>query len=86
VRKPVLKKVGDQIRQLRKQAGLSQEELAERCELHRNYVGGIERGERNVSLLNLCLIAAALEVGPGDLLVGIDASDLLALRAEKLNH
>jgi len=42
--------------------GMSQEELGERAELHRTYIGGIERGERNVSLLNMERIANALKV------------------------
>ncbi len=50
------------MRQLRAQVGLSQEELAQRAGLHRNYVGGIERGERNVSLINIHKVAEALGV------------------------
>jgi len=57
---------------LRKARGLSQEELAELAELHRNYIGGIERGERNVALLNIVRLAKALGVSLSELLEGIE--------------
>jgi transcriptional regulator with XRE-family HTH domain len=46
----------------RQRLGISQEELAARCGLHRTYIGGIERGERNPSLINIGRIADALQV------------------------
>ena len=52
---------------LREQRGYSQEELAERAGLHRNYVGGVERGERNVALENIVKLAGALSVRTRDL-------------------
>ena len=61
------KQLGQRIRFVRKNMSLSQEGLAERCGLHRTYIGGIERGERNVSLENMYKIAGALKVGMGDL-------------------
>lgn len=64
---PDLKCFGQRVRELRQAAGFSQEELAERCGLHRTYIGGIERGERNVGVLNLLQIARALRVRPGEL-------------------
>ena len=65
------KKLGERIRTFRKQVGWSQEELAEACGLHRTYVGAVERGERNVSLINIVQFARALQVKPADLLEDI---------------
>jgi len=59
---------GARVRELRRKRGFSQEELAERANLHRNYVGGVERGERNISLINIIELARALSVNPSDLL------------------
>jgi transcriptional regulator with XRE-family HTH domain len=59
---------GIQLRKLRLQRGLSQEKLAELAEVHRNYVGGVERGERNIALLNIVALAHALRVKPARLL------------------
>ena len=56
------------LRRLRLDAGLSQEEFAERCGLHRTYVGAIERGERNVTLRTLGALADSLGVAAIDLL------------------
>lgn len=60
--------IGQNVRQIRHEAGLSQEELAFRAKLHRTYISSIERGERNVSIENIFAIAEALKVRPGDLL------------------
>jgi len=56
------------VRRLRKERGLSQEELAEAAGVHRTYVGMIERGEKNVTIYNIQRIAIALGVRPGSLL------------------
>lgn len=60
--------LGRAVRQLRRANGISQETLAERTGLHRMYVGGIERGERNPSYTNLLKLSAALKVSPSQLL------------------
>jgi len=67
-----LEKFGARVRELRKDAGLSQEELAELAELHRTYISGIERGERNASLTSIERISNALNVSLSKLLEGVD--------------
>jgi transcriptional regulator with XRE-family HTH domain len=53
---------GQRVREARRKMGLSQEDLALACELDRSYIGSVERGERNISLVNIHKIAAALRV------------------------
>ncbi len=60
--------LGANVRALRIQQGLTQEQLAEKCDLHRTYIGAIERGDRNISLKNIVRLADVLEVAPADLL------------------
>ena len=61
------KHFGERVRELRKQKELSQESLALLCGLDRTYIGGVERGERNISLLNIQKIAVALGVSAREL-------------------
>jgi len=58
----ILLKICNNITQLRKSKGWSQEELAFECQLHRTYIGSVEMGERNIAILNLFKIANTLEV------------------------
>lgn len=66
-RSPVLVDFGRRVRTLRDARGWSQEELAEKAGIHRTYIGGIERGLRNVALLNIVRIAHALDLSVSDL-------------------
>lgn len=63
-----LQRFGSRVRAERERLGVSQEELADRAGMHRTYLGGVERGERNVGLLNVLRIAHALGVPPAALL------------------
>ena len=61
---PELLRLGRRVRACRKASGLSQEKLAELAGLHRNYVGFIERGERNANVKTLFALASALRLEP----------------------
>lgn len=61
-------RLGNVVQRLRRAAGLSQEVLAERAQMHRTYIGAIERGEKNLSLTNLERIARTLGMRPSQLL------------------
>ena len=62
--------VSKNIRYYRNKIGISQEKLAELSNLHRTYIGSVERGERNLSLKNIEKIASALKISPHELLKG----------------
>ena len=64
---PALRALGNRIRELRQQQGISQEALADKASLGRSYMSGIERGVRNCSTLHLIRLARALSVRVGDL-------------------
>ena len=58
----ILKTIGNKVREYRKTKGISQEELAFDADLHRTYIGMIERAEKNITILNIEKIAKALNV------------------------
>jgi len=64
----LLADLGDTIRETRLDRRLSQEELGLRTGVHRNYIGGIERGERNPTVTKISELAAGLDVRPSELL------------------
>lgn len=64
--------LGENVRDLRLKNKLTQEALSEKCDMHRTYIGAIERGDRNVSLRNIIRIANALSVTPEYLLTTHD--------------
>ena len=66
--KALLEKIGHRIKELRKKGNLSQERLAFASDLDRTYIGSVERGERNISIINLDKIARALNIHLSDLL------------------
>ena len=72
MRTPALKKLGEAVRRHRKALKLSQEKLADLCGLHRTYIGGIERGERNVTILKLLQVTEALQIRIADLVRDIE--------------
>ncbi len=65
------KSIGQRIRLLREQQGLSQEALASRCGVHRTYVGMVERAEKNISVTALSKFAKALDTSMSSLLEGL---------------
>ena len=74
---PILQAFGSNTRRLRLKRTLTQEQLAELSGLHPNYISGIERGERNLSLINIVRLTRALQCRISDLFTGIPLSDKL---------
>lgn len=64
----VLRRFGESLREERKRQGISQEQLALLAEINRTYMGGVERGEENISLLTIQKISTVLKVKPSALL------------------
>ena len=71
----ILTQFGKRVRQLRQAKGLSQEDLAELCQLDRTYISSLERGKRNVSLRNIAAITAALNIPLAQFFEGIAGDD-----------
>jgi len=67
----ILQRFGERVRELRAAAEYSQEAFAEECDLDRTYMGGIERGERNLGLRNIERIAEALGITIAELMEGV---------------
>ncbi|WP_308201875.1 helix-turn-helix domain-containing protein [Salinibacter ruber] len=72
-RKKRLQAFGSAVRRCREDLGLSQEKLAEKAGVHRTYVGGVERGEQNVSLANILNLADALDLSASELMERYEA-------------
>ncbi len=70
-RLPPARQFGQRVRDRRLKLGMSQEGLAETSGLHRTYIGSLERGERNVALLNIVRLAVALDLDPSELVHGL---------------
>lgn len=64
--------LGSRVRELRLKKGFSQESFADHCGLHRTYMGGIERGERNLTIQTVLTVAKGLGLSMSDLLSGIE--------------
>lgn len=75
IESPTIKQFANRLREVRLAQGLSQETLAEQADLHRTYVGSVERGERNISLVNVERLAKALDTTVCRLLCDADAPD-----------
>ena len=73
--KNFLRDVGHRIREQRLQLRLTQRELGEKCDLHRTFIGSVERGERNISILNLRVIADRLRVSMAELLEPVEKTN-----------
>jgi transcriptional regulator with XRE-family HTH domain len=79
---PILKIIGINVLYFRTRARVSQEKLAELAEMHRTYIGAIERGEQNVSAVNIAKIAQALNVQPYELL--LDRPEYMGTGSQRL--
>lgn len=75
LKSPIVRHFAFRLREMRLARGLSQEGLADKANLHRTYVGSVERGERNISLVNVERLAKALGMSVSELLCEVDAKN-----------
>lgn len=69
-----IRRFGTRVRVLRREKGLSQEELADRANVHRTFIGMIERGEKNATLVTIVKISGGLEIPAAELLIGLEGA------------
>jgi transcriptional regulator with XRE-family HTH domain len=74
---------GDCVRQYRMERGYSQEAFADACEIDRSYMGGVERGERNLALINIIRIIQTLGLEPSEFFKGLDTGNRQELKAKR---
>lgn len=68
MKEDILHQFGNRVKELRTQSKLTQEQFAQKTRLHKNYIGMVERGERNPSLINIQVIAKGLEISISELM------------------
>lgn len=84
-RPAVLLAFGQAVRRARKAQGLSQEDFADRCGIDRSYMGCVERGERNLALVNVDKIVKALGMAPSEFFKALDAPPAAAEAGQREN-
>jgi transcriptional regulator with XRE-family HTH domain len=80
---PALVAFGELVRRHRKALDFSQEAFGDACEIDRSYMGGIERGEHNLALVNILKIIKALQIEPSAFFAGMDSENMRQLLEEK---
>lgn len=78
------KQIGERLRSLRVSAGLTQERLAERADMHPTYIGQLERGEKNATIESFCKLANALNVPPAQLFAHLPSQNSQPSPAEEI--
>ncbi len=81
---PLLVDFGECVRRHRIEQGHSQEAFADLCEIDRSYMGGVERGERNLSLANIARIIQALGLEPSVFFRGLDSDSRAAMSERRI--